>query len=92
MAAPPADQPPNTVTVDGVTYVNGQQPHALGTLSSSEPPAASDGAAAPPLPTIDVPSASRAVPYTPPADASTPLPNDVVIGPNGQMTVPAGQQ
>ena len=94
MAAPPAADQPNTVTVDGVTYVNGQQPHALGTLSSSEPPAASDasGATPAPLPTIDVPSSSRAVPYTPPSDASTPLPNDIVIAPNGQMSVPAGQQ
>lgn len=99
--APDASQPPaagtngtNTVTVDGVTYVNGEQPHALGTLNG--PPPATD-ASVPPLPTVSVPSTPQplsATPYTPPSDSSSvaPLPNDVIIQPNGQMTVPSGQQ
>lgn len=85
---------PNTVTIDGVTYINGEQPHALGTLSSPTPPS---DANVPPLPDVSVPATPQplsAMPYTPPANSNSaaPLPNDVIIQPNGQMTVPSGQQ
>ena len=79
----------NTVTVNGVTYVDGQQPQALGTISAPTPDASN-------VPTplalspIHTQPANAAQPYTPP-DNSAPLPNDVIIGPNGQMSVPSGQ-
>ena len=88
--------PPNatdTVTVDGVTYVNGQEPHSLGTIGAS-PQAASDAGMppyAPPMPASPPPSYS-ARPYTPTDhDGGAPLPNDVIILPNGQMAVPNGR-
>jgi hypothetical protein len=91
--APPANGTPvpgtNTVTVNGVTYVNGEQPHALGSLS--EPAPAATSAPTPLAPTPAAPSAPATTPYLPPSN-SAPLPNDVIIGPNGQMTVPTGQQ
>ncbi|HVA14359.1 MAG TPA: hypothetical protein VNF99_13995 [Stellaceae bacterium] len=102
---PPVDatpaNPPNTVTVDGVTYVEGQQPRTLGTLSDAPPPATADATPAPTPASASVPAAMPSVPaytgtpYTPPSDAgnqSAPLPNDVIILPNGQMTVPSGAQ
>ena len=100
-AAAPADagappHGPNTVTVDGVTYVDGEQPHALGTLNGSP-----DGsnvampASAAPTPLQPASPASPAYsprPYTPvDRDGGAPLPNDVIILPNGQLAVPNGR-
>ena len=94
--AAPAPNGPNTVTVDGVTYVDGEQPHALGTLNGSP-----DGgnvampASAAPTPLQPAPPASPAYsprPYTPvDRDGGAPLPNDVIILPNGQLAVPNGR-
>jgi hypothetical protein len=85
---------PDTVTVDGVTYVNGQEPHALGTLSGQPQAASSDGGMppyAPPMPQQAPAYTSR--PYTPAEhDGGAPLPNDVIILPSGQMAVPDGQR
>jgi hypothetical protein len=95
-AGPPPGTP-DTVTVDGVTYVNGQEPHALGTLGAGPPQAASndDGmpSYAPPVPQRAAAPAYSARPYTPAEhDGGAPLPNDVIILPSGQMAVPDGQR
>jgi hypothetical protein len=100
LAPPPSNAPnsnapnanaPNTVTVDGVTYVSGQEPHALGTLSSTQPPA-NDGSTPPPAAPAPTPQPYAAAPYAPLSDTGAPLPNDVIIAPNGQISVPSGQQ
>jgi hypothetical protein len=89
--ATPQPSGPDTVTVDGVTYVNGQEPRALGSLSGP-PPGSTDSAAPPDLPTRNVQTApgSGSTRYYAPADrdGGAPLPNDVIILPNGQMAVP----
>jgi hypothetical protein len=91
--ASPQPGSPDTVTVDGVTYVNGQEPHSLGTLSD-QPPAASDAPMPPAAPSSPAPSQPPSTRYYAPADhdGGAPLPNDVIILPNGQMAVPNGQQ
>ncbi|HEX4192925.1 MAG TPA: hypothetical protein VHY80_07495 [Stellaceae bacterium] len=88
-----APQPgPDTVTVDGVTYVNGQEPHALGTLGN-QPQAASDAPMPPGVPYLPAQSPPSTRYYAPAdRDGGAPLPNDVIILPNGQMAVPNGQQ
>jgi hypothetical protein len=68
-AASSAPQPGGTVTVDGVTYVNGEQPHALGNVGA-QPPASAAPASAPTAPAL----ASNG-PVNPPA----PSPPEVVI-------------
>ena len=79
----------NSVTVNGITYVDGQQPQALGTINAPTPDTANAPTSlAPTLPPAQ--PANTARPYTP-SDSSAPLPNDVIIGPNGQMSVPSGQ-
>jgi hypothetical protein len=91
-AGPPPNAP-DTVTVDGITYVNGQEPRALGTLAGPPQAASTD-----PSMTPSAPAPSRAPAYSTrsyaPADRNggAPLPNDVIILPNGQMAVPNGQQ
>jgi hypothetical protein len=95
--APAADS--DTVTVDGVTYIRGREPQALGTMA--EPPPsdpASVGTAPLPLPVANAPTTLTPyqppdhTPYQPPETNSRgralPLPNDVVILPNGQMAIP----
>jgi hypothetical protein len=84
---------PNTVSVDGVTYVNGQEPRALGTVGDANAPAANT--AAPPAFAPAQPTAADTMrPYVPRETNNdvTPLPNDVIILPNGQMAVPSAQQ
>jgi hypothetical protein len=84
---------PDTVTVDGVTYVNGQEPRALGTLGGPQA-ASNDTAMSPGLPAIPPPSAPPAYttrPYIPTDhEGGAPLPNDVIILPSGQMALPNG--
>ncbi|HEV8015940.1 MAG TPA: hypothetical protein VGP48_10425 [Stellaceae bacterium] len=100
-AAPPSAAPdngqatgPNTVTVDGVTYVNGQEPRALGTIGDANAPAANGNAGAPVFVPPQPTSADTMRPYVPrdTNDDVAPLPNDVIILPNGQMAVPSAQQ
>lgn len=83
----------DTVTVDGVTYVNGQEPHSLGTLGASTQDASTDAPMAPSEPAMappPPPPASR--PYIPTDHAGgAPLPNEVIILPSGQMAVPNGR-
>jgi hypothetical protein len=92
LAAPPATGT-DTVTVDGVTYVNGQEPRALGTLGASQAPSgdASVPPGVPALPTQSVPSYSTRSYAPADRDGGAPLPNDVIILPNGQMAVPNGR-
>ena len=82
---------PDSVTVDGVNYVNGQEPRALGTLGGSPQAASSDAgmpAYAPAMPPPP-PPAYTSRPYTPTEhDGGAPLPNDVIILPSGQMALP----
>jgi hypothetical protein len=84
------------VTVDGVTYINGQEPHALGTLSGPPQAANSDVPMPPGVPAMPLqsPPPSRSTRYYAPADrdGGAPLPDDVIILPNGQMAVPNGQR
>jgi hypothetical protein len=90
----PAPGTPDTVTVDGVTYVNGQEPRSLGTLGGASQAASNDAAMPPSLPAMPPPPPSYAArPYTPTDhDGGAPLPNEVIILPSGQMAVPSGQQ
>jgi len=90
--AAPAPTGPDTVTIDGVTYVNGQQPHALGTIGA--PPQASDAPMPPGVPALpqSPPPGYSTRSYAPAdRDGGAPLPNDVIILPNGQMAVPNGR-
>lgn len=107
VSARPPPQParaPETVSVDGLNYVAGEQPQSLGTLGeapatdaptplmpqqaaqsapqSSYAPAPQSGYAPGPNPGLR--------PYQP-QWSGAPLPNDLVILPNGQMMVPANQ-
>jgi hypothetical protein len=87
---------PDTVTVDGVNYVNGQEPRALGTLGGSPQVLSSDGGMpsfAPPTPLQPMaPPAYTPRPYMPTEhEGGAPLPNDVIILPNGQMALPGGR-
>jgi hypothetical protein len=90
--SPDAGPPPNasdTVTIDGLTYVSGQEPHALGTLGG--PPQAAAEPAMPPATPPARPVYAR--PYTPvDREGGAPLPNDVIMLPNGQLAVPNGAQ
>jgi len=83
---------PDTVTVDGVTYVSGQEPHSLGTLGGPPQAGSNDAAMTPSLPAMPPPAtppAYTARPYTPSDHAGgAPLPNDVIILPSGQMAIP----
>ncbi|HWE73572.1 MAG TPA: hypothetical protein VG328_10470 [Stellaceae bacterium] len=81
---------PDTVTVDGVTYVSGQEPHSLGTLAGQPQDASSDAPMPPAVPAMPAPSRPPATRYYAPSDhdGGAPLPNDVIILPNGQMAVP----
>jgi hypothetical protein len=92
---------PQTVTIDGLTYVDGMQPRSLGTLPVSPQQGGIDApyAAAPqnlaPQPVSAAPGTSY-VPLTDARDSGTrramPLPRGVIMLPNGQMMVPqAGQ-
>jgi len=82
----PPPNAPDTVTVDGTSFVNGQEPRALGTVGTAPPQSASMNAPPPSA------SAYAMRPYTAvDRNGGAPLPNDVVILPNGQMTVPANQ-
>lgn len=92
-SASPAPEGGNTVTVNGITYVNGEQPQALGTITAPADGAAPNAAGAPtslapPTPTSSAPADNGLTPYTPSNGA--PLPNDVIITPGGQMAVPSG--
>ena len=87
-AAPPLGA--NSITVNGLTYIEGQQPHALGTLTTTTPAAAASSAPTPLAPQPVAAPAPQTAPYTPPADSSAPLANDVIVAPNGQMSVPTG--
>jgi hypothetical protein len=94
-----AGPPPNAsdaVTVDGTTYVNGQEPRALGTLAGPPQAAYSDAPMPPGVPAMPAQSASPGYStrsYAPADhDGGAPLPNDVIILPNGQMAVPNGQR
>ena len=90
--AGPQPGAPDTVTVDGVTYVNGQEPRSLGTLGAQPQAASNDGTMPPGIPAPPVQSAppGYSTRYYAPADrdGGAPLPNDVIILPNGQMAVP----
>jgi hypothetical protein len=91
-AAAPAPVPgtsATTVTVDGVTYVDGQQPHALGTLAA--PSLDATNAPTPLAPTSRTAPSGNAAPYAP-SNGGAALPNDVIISPNGQMSVPSNAQ
>ncbi len=91
-AAGPQPNGPDTVTVDGVTYINGQEPHALGTLAGP-PQAANSDASLPATPVQSAPPGYSTRSFAPAdRDGGAPLPNDVIILPNGQMAVPNGQQ
>jgi len=86
---PPATS--DTVTVDGVNYVNGQEPRALGTLAGQPQPLSSDTGAPPFAPAMvpPPPPAYTTRPYIPTDHAGgAPLPNDVIILPSGQMALP----
>jgi hypothetical protein len=74
--SPSASAPPGTVTVNGVTYVNGEQPHSLGSLYYSSP----------------APATSPAPVANAPAPAASALgPNEVVISrAPGAPLVPVG--
>lgn len=87
-AAPPLGA--NSITVNGLTYIEGQQPHALGTLTTTTPAAAASSAPTPLAPQPAAAPAPQTAPYTPPSDSSAPLANDVIVAPNGQLSVPAG--
>ncbi|MDE2166664.1 MAG: hypothetical protein KGJ66_10055 [Alphaproteobacteria bacterium] len=88
-AAPSAGSlapPGGTVTVNGVSYVNGEQPHSLGTLGTSAPASAPTPAPAPataPTPAL----ASNGPVATAPASS----PREVVISraPSTPVTAPA---
>lgn len=90
--SPDTGPPPNasdTVTIDGLSYVSGQEPHALGTLGG--PPQAAAEPAMPPATPPARPVYAR--PYTPvDREGGAPLPNDVIMLPNGQLAVPNGAQ
>jgi hypothetical protein len=93
LGPPPA---PDSVTVDGVNYVNGQEPRALGTLGGAPQALSSDGGMpsyAPPTPLQPMaPPAYAPRPYMPTEhEGGAPLPNDVIILPNGQMALPGGR-
>jgi len=93
---PDNDGPPpgasDTVTVDGVNYVNGQEPRALGTLAGPPQALGSDSVAPPLMPAMAPPPPPPAYtprPYIPTDHAGgAPLPNDVIILPSGQMALP----
>ena len=98
-ATPSGDQ--DTVTVDGLTYIRGREPQALGTMAEPPPsdPSVSVNAPPPPMP-MPASTTPGMTPYqvpdhTPYQSPETngrgnqlPLPNDVVILPNGQMAIP----
>jgi hypothetical protein len=89
--AAPQPGSPDTVTVDGVTYVSGQEPRALGTLSGQPQAANSDAPmspVAPALPAQSPPNSSTRYYAPSDHDGGAPLPNDVIILPNGQLAVP----
>ena len=90
--AGPQPGAPDTVTVDGVTYVNGQEPRSLGTLAGQPQAASNDGTMPPGVsaPPVQSPPPGYSTRYYAPADrdGGAPLPNDVIILPNGQMAVP----
>ncbi|HEY3916297.1 MAG TPA: hypothetical protein VGL83_00815 [Stellaceae bacterium] len=86
-AAPPLGA--NSVTVNGLTYIDGQQPHALGSLNTTVPAPAASHAPTSLTPTPAAAPAAQTTPYTP-SDSAAPLPNDVIVAPNGQMSVPTG--
>lgn len=88
-AAPPLGA--NSITVNGLTYIEGQQPHALGTLTTATPAAAASSAPVPLAPPQHAAApAPQTAPYAPPSDSSAPMANDVIVAPNGQMSVPTG--
>lgn len=90
-SASPAPGGANTVTVNGINYVNGEQPQALGTINAPMPDATGTPTPlAPPAPISSAPASNGLTPYTPSNNA--PLPNDVIITPSGQMAVPSGTQ
>ena len=85
----------DSVTVDGVNYVNGQEPRALGTLGAAPQSVSSDPGMpsyAPPTPLQPLaPPAYSPRPYIPTEhEGGAPLPNDVIILPSGQMALPNG--
>ena len=91
----PPPSAPDTVTVDGLTYVNGQEPRALGTLGGPPQAASNDAVMPPDLSAVAPPPrpAYTARPYTPTEhEGGAPLPNDVIILPSGQMAVPDGSR
>jgi hypothetical protein len=85
----PPPNAPDSVTVDGVNYVNGQEPRSLGTLGGSPQAASSDAGMPAYAPAIPPPPAYTSRPYLPTEhDGGAPLPNDVIILPSGQMALP----
>jgi hypothetical protein len=98
--ANPLPQPaaPDAATSDDLGYVDGQQPRPRGTIDEAAPVATDAPTPLAPqqavqsAPPSDNATASNAGlrPYTP-AWNGAPLPNDLVILPNGQMMVPAGR-
>ena len=86
---------PDTVTIDGVNYVSGQEPRSLGTLAGSPQAVSSNASIAPYAPAMPpqqmAPPAYAPRPYIPTDhEGGAPLPNDVIILPNGQMALPGG--
>ncbi|GEM_PF-2701736 len=89
-AAPP---PGGTITVNGITYVKGEQPRSLGTLGSGSPSAPSAASQSPPAPP---PAPAPALASNGPAAAVSDQPREVVISrapaapPAMTTTPPAG--
>lgn len=79
-----ASPPSGTVTVNGITYVNGEQPRSLGSLTySSSPPS--------PAPAAGQPASTLLAPNGPTATVPTLAPNEVVISraPSASPIMPA---